>query len=615
MSKFRKFLKKVTSRAGKIAGISAVAVVTVAAIPVLARASWGPNRPVFDWNNQSQRVGSLNGPVFNSFINTPYYGDERTFFDARFADSQNTGQNYDALTGINSEKEVILRTYVHNNANQGTNASGAGVAHDAKVRVALPAGYSNKLQATSYISASNAAEVFDTVDLEGANAFSVSYVPGSARLYNAANANGFTLNDSIVSGGALIGYNQMNGDLPGCFEYQAVVEIKVKIVTPKQEVTKKVRKEGSADWVKQTEVTVGDKVQWYILVKNAGSIDLDDVTVYDQLPPHLSVVPGSVRYIDAAQDVAQQDQPLFTGGINFKTWKPNGGFYIRFDTIAKNDLPTDQCEVTIRNLAHVHSKQIPQETTDYADVKIKKSVCNPPAPVFACTALTVNKLTRTSFKFTVNGTASNGANITGYIFKVNGNTVSDSTSNNFTYNQETPGTYNVEAFVKTDKGTTTSTSVCMATIKVEEKPTAPTYACNLITVTTNKQDSALGERQVKVAVNASAEGGATITNYTYDFGDQTAAVTSNQNPYTYTYAKAGKYTIKVTVNVLANGTPNTATSKNCESTVEFTVVIPPTVVPPTELPKTGAGSLAGMFAGVSTLGAAVHSVSRRFRRK
>jgi hypothetical protein len=63
----------------------------ILAIPVLAMA-WGPTRPTFDYNKYDQsdptcraasndhgRCGSMNGPVFNSFVNVPGYGDERNF--------------------------------------------------------------------------------------------------------------------------------------------------------------------------------------------------------------------------------------------------------------------------------------------------------------------------------------------------------------------------------------------------------------------------------------------------------------------------------------------------------------------------------------------------------
>ena len=49
----------------------AIAAGLAIALPVIAQAGFGPNRPVFDWNNPDDRKGSLTGPVFNSFINTP----------------------------------------------------------------------------------------------------------------------------------------------------------------------------------------------------------------------------------------------------------------------------------------------------------------------------------------------------------------------------------------------------------------------------------------------------------------------------------------------------------------------------------------------------------------
>src|SRR5476651_585071 len=81
-----------TKRAKVIAGI-----ITIAAVLTTtgtAFAGWTPDRPVFDWNNPAQQVGSTTGPVFNSFINTPFYGDERTFFDAGRTDQITTSSGF-----------------------------------------------------------------------------------------------------------------------------------------------------------------------------------------------------------------------------------------------------------------------------------------------------------------------------------------------------------------------------------------------------------------------------------------------------------------------------------------------------------------------------------------
>ena len=121
-----------------------------------------------------------------------------------------------------------------------------------------------------------------------------------------------------------------------------------------------------------------------------------------------------------------------------------------------------------------------------SSIKVEASVT--PIPVYKCTNLTFEKLTRTSFKFTVNGEARNGATITGYVIKVDGREVYNGTANNFTYNQTTPGTYTVKAYVKTNKGTTAEVAVCTKTITVKPAPEIPTYTIKKYVNTQDAQD-------------------------------------------------------------------------------------------------------------------------------
>lgn len=69
--------------------------------------------------------------------------------------------------------------------------------------------------------------------------FHVNYVAGSAKIYNPAHQNGLALPDAIVStAGVPVGYEAMNGNLPGCFEYSAYIYIKVKVSSPSLDVNR-----------------------------------------------------------------------------------------------------------------------------------------------------------------------------------------------------------------------------------------------------------------------------------------------------------------------------------------------------------------------------------------
>jgi uncharacterized repeat protein (TIGR01451 family) len=426
-----KLLNKIRNLSRKAKVVLTAVLVTVAvAVPLAVNAEWYPVRPVYDYNKydgnnncadpknialQNGRCGSMNGPVFNSFINTPSYGDERAFFDGRRSDKA-TNTNADAINDVtNGSKEVVLRTYVHNNANQSTNASGLGVAKGTKVRIALPTAEGQVLRARSYISATNAAQVEDTTDMLGTSSFKVSYVPGSARLLRGTAS--YALSDSIVSTGALIGDKTMNGNLPGCFDYAALVEIHVKItVTPKPDLqlTKEVRKSGTTTWNKEISAKPGDKVQWILGTKNIGNVTLNEVKARDVLPPHLDVVPGSVKVYNGATSSVQNDAPLFGGGLILNTYPVAGVKYVMFETTVKDDFST--CTIRLRNLAYANSKETPTEDQDSAVVNVTKDNCTPPTPTYSCDMLKAEISSGRLVKFTTTASATNGASIVKYIY-------------------------------------------------------------------------------------------------------------------------------------------------------------------------------------------------------
>ena len=122
------------------------------------------------------RCGPTDGPVFNSFINTPSYGDECSFFDARRSDQTRAGSYENVLISVtDGTRQVVLRIYVNNDANEAFGQK--TTAQDTRVRVGLPAVTGSELRATAYVSASNATPQTgeDTVDLVAVKDFNVGY--------------------------------------------------------------------------------------------------------------------------------------------------------------------------------------------------------------------------------------------------------------------------------------------------------------------------------------------------------------------------------------------------------------------------------------------------------
>ena len=333
----------------------AVGVVAIAAAPVLAATVWGPSRPVLHFNGPG--TPGADHVTFNSFDNNPNYGDERTFFDGKVATDTATG-NFQDVIQVNGGTEYILRTYVHNNADSSLNASGTGIAKNTKVSIQLPTATATSLAATSIISADNAApgSVFDTVNFQNSNQpFSVSYVPGSAVEYTNAVPAGMPVSDTIVNGGAQIGYDKTDGNVPGCFQYTAIVTIKVKINAPSISLTKGVVETNSTnDYTSNINAKTGDLLTWSLHYKNTSSAQVDNITIKDQLPAHLQVVPGTVKRYDSnnANGQVLSDTGLFSAaGVNVGSLGVNGGGYITFRTTVLNDFKATDCQNDIKNTA------------------------------------------------------------------------------------------------------------------------------------------------------------------------------------------------------------------------------------------------------------------------
>ena len=420
-------LRNIFKKAPKKVAVSLVVLAAVVIPATVVMAGYGPDRPTFDWNkydattpctspqNANGRCGSMDGPVFNSFINNPAYGDERNFTRVApvVAGQSPTEANFTETANATPGQEYWVRTYVHNDANQvlnGANFDGPSVAHDTKVRVAIAEGVSNGVDVMTYVTAQNAkpTKIWDTASLaNGSQAFSVSYVPGSASLYNGVHQSGLPLTDAIVSAsGTQIGYNQMNGELPGCFDYSAYVYVKVKVQAPALQVDKTTRVAGTADKF-QDKITAKktDKIEWRIKYTDAGNDVANDVTIRDTLPAGVTLVPGTIKWTDAnRQNQVLQDSALTQGGINLGNYAPAGAGnisgYITFETSINKDFK----ECILHNVAYGRAKDVP-EVNDDSTVTIEN--CNPVTPVFTCDLLEANSLGNRKFSYTVHYTAKN----------------------------------------------------------------------------------------------------------------------------------------------------------------------------------------------------------------
>ena len=283
-SKVKQVLNSVPKRVAAIFGITAAVLVP------LGIYAWGPSRTTFTMEKPATYV------TFNSITDNPDVGDERNFLRVRDADSKywqegTTNGWTDTISNMQEGHTYTIRMYVHNNAS----ANLGLVANNVRAHVNLPTKdttWGKQFEINGYLWSDNAkpTEIWDNIVLKSDKAFHVKVV--SAKYYNNIRteaSDGFTLGDEVYTAtgagtGALLGYQQMDGKIPGCLEYSGYVLIKIQPVfqqedKPSYDISKSVDK---------TTAKPGDTIKYTINVKNTGNVNLTNVKVTDQLPAYYS---------------------------------------------------------------------------------------------------------------------------------------------------------------------------------------------------------------------------------------------------------------------------------------------------------------------------------------
>ena len=362
--------------------------VLVAAIAPALVWAWGPARPSFTIEKPADYI------TFNSITNNPVIGgDEKDFVGIREVGSNAKWTNN---MKVQNGKEYYVRMYVHNNAASNLNL----VAENVVAKLNVPTTTKKNVTVQGQISASNAKPntVWDEATFSSDNDFNLAYVAGSALFEN--NGMGTTkLPDSIVNNtGAKLGYDKLDGKIPGCFQYAGYVTVKVKAqVSQPQEknidLAKTVRNKtnGEKSWVETANAKSGDTVQFQIHAKNTGSAGIQNLVIRDILPKGLNYVAGSTKLYNTSnpKGLKVSDNVIQNSGINIGSYQPNGDAYVRFDATvsAENSLPV--CgENTLTNIAQASDQKIVKNDT--ASVKVTKKCETPKNPVYKCEALSLN---------------------------------------------------------------------------------------------------------------------------------------------------------------------------------------------------------------------------------
>ena len=189
---------------------------------------WGPERTSYSMDNPAAKV------VFNSiFDNNKEIGNEFYFVSASEYTGNAKNNKWTDKTYVKENHEYVIRIYVHNNAASNLDLT----AHDVRASIMLPNEYARKISVGCKISCPDADPkgVWDGTNFysDDERSFALTYVEDSLRYYN--NAGTFRLQDetqgdysAFTNKGVLLGFDEMDGVIPGCMQYSGYITFHVK---------------------------------------------------------------------------------------------------------------------------------------------------------------------------------------------------------------------------------------------------------------------------------------------------------------------------------------------------------------------------------------------------
>ena len=189
---------------------------------------------------------------------------------------------------------------------------------------------------------------------------------------------GITLSDDIVkakSGGVMIGYDALDGRIPGCYQYDNYVTIIVKAVFDTEyTIEQKVRLAGGGkdDWADTVNAKVGDVIEFRIGYENTSGESQTDVVIKDILPANLEYIAGSSVIKNSNHpdgDKIIQDS-VVTEGIRIGSYAADANAYIYFQAKVVNrglkqglNMLTNWAQVGVDDITMQNSTEIRIQNT------------------------------------------------------------------------------------------------------------------------------------------------------------------------------------------------------------------------------------------------------------
>ena len=331
--------------------LSLLVTVTILITSPLSVFAWGPDRETFTMDEPAGFI------TFNSIEdNNNEVGNELCFVSAR---EYGTSNNWSDYVTVERGKKYVVRMYVHNNAAGNLSL----IAENVKAFLNVPNDWATKITVDGIVSSDNAtpSTVWDQTSFESDEVFALAYIPDSAKYYN--NAGVFNLPDSILtSAGALLGYEQMDGLIPGCNGYSGYVTIILEALFYESRyedmvLNTWVRKNESDNWSESIEAIAGDLLQFRMELRNTGNSTIWNLIARWYLADFIHIVENTTEiYInDHSEKEIIYDNLIATQGTNIGHIKSGSTVWLYFSAQVGEPLDSTiaDCVGTIANKADI----------------------------------------------------------------------------------------------------------------------------------------------------------------------------------------------------------------------------------------------------------------------
>ena len=365
--------KSISTLIGGVAALSGLIITSTAF-------AWGPSeRPTYT-NQQPADYAT-----FNSIIDNVAVGDERNFVRVK---ELGTEDKYSDEVSVVPGKEYEVYIYYHNNAGTDMNASGVGLALQTKAAATYPAKISKDATGTltgeitwKYITSKTDTVVHDGKVWDEATLKTdyddvvLRYKLGSATIHNSGKSNGSVLSTNLFSeGGTYIGFNSLNGVVPGCAEYSGHITYTLVAEKIDSSFNKMVSLDGE-NWSKEVTAKPGDFVTYKIAFQNTGNTNLTNVIFKDTHDEGLSLHPGTTKVFDTENPNGKQiDDIIDISGYNTGDATPASLVQVIYQAKVGSD--PSLCSKSLKNTVTVSYNSAEQKSDDTSVLV----ACDEPVP-------------------------------------------------------------------------------------------------------------------------------------------------------------------------------------------------------------------------------------------